>query len=632
MPTRGRSSETAYSNRDHTATQTDSDSTRTADGQASPFRFEPSAARNFSGIHSWNDVLRSAQVAHRRRRFNATAVNINGLLKTVHTEAGHTTAFTILLAEAKVRRWDVILVSETHLHTESDRAHARRLAGKSAYNSYFSDTSGGGAHDGTAVLWRKNKLIDELLTWSPQLSAPYAVIGRITVQGAPWTVGCLYLSNCPTTRRTQLDTVKSTLLREGTQVRILIGGDFNGVLDPSIDSENGQHADAHAGRSSQTVQCAADEVELFSITLGCVDAFRRVHPGIKSYTHFMTNRQCTGQTSSARRLDRIWIKVPASSRVNAEHLRWGFSDHALVVVGVDPTSSGAKRSIPFRLAASEDYRTEVRGLAEQWRCELSYSEWIKLFRVAQRRIQRRSSPADLPTDAKLRWVANGIIDTLQNMSDEAVMCMEIALEWILAVYPQCSEAVSWGATDGYEMLKLGRMNGPGGETHWNPSRTAESFLVLAVQLGKEQAVREEIQRKSLAAASDGIQAAEYHRPYTRLSKLLALSDRGPLSIVQDESGSELEGPEALEYIARFYEQLYCTSAPLPNMQLHFGALFEHEAFTPEEVLRMDMTSVTVEEVARIITQAPNSKAAGPDGIPWEAWKQSGCAGSFSSPI
>src|SRR5262249_31861185 len=45
-----------------------------------------------------------------------------------------------------------------------------------------------------------------------------------------------------------------------------------------------------------------------------------------------------------------------------------------------------------------------------------------------------------------------------------------------------------------------------------------------------------------------------------------------------------------------------------------------------EIANMEMTTVTSADITKILKRVPNGRAAGPDGIPWEAWKAAGDEG------
>src|SRR5579872_1602422 len=94
-------------------------------GEDAPFVFDSKQHSSLFSWHCWSDVQRSAQTAHRRRRFNAAVVNVNGLMKMDHTTSDNVSVIRVLLGYAKSNRWDIMLVSETHLHTETDRAGAK---------------------------------------------------------------------------------------------------------------------------------------------------------------------------------------------------------------------------------------------------------------------------------------------------------------------------------------------------------------------------------------------------------------------------------------------------------------------------------------------------------------------------
>lgn len=243
---------------------------------------------------------------------------------------------------------DVVILQEVKLSAQAALEQAmQRGQGPglpyvgSAYCSLFSDTA-----RGVAVLVREGGVFDGPV---PDSAVRRDSEGRFVSVDLPFlrhtiSVCCAYAPNSG-----QGAFFSSLQARLPVGGLVVMGGDFNCVLDPVLDEIRPRAA---TGPSNRTEGAA----ELASLVRdsSLVDAYRLLHPGGTEVSHFSTlSRDVEPTARSAARLDRWYVSSACSSWVTAvEHLpcyvsadlqqvqddvgAWSPGDHCPVLLTLSP--------------------------------------------------------------------------------------------------------------------------------------------------------------------------------------------------------------------------------------------------------------------------------------------------------
>jgi len=218
---------------------------------------------------------------------------------------------------------DVILVQETHC---SSPAHATDLNTEWGATGFWSvgDNTGG-----TAVL-----LSRAASSWNPQIRRcdPRTTIIDLDIDGVPTTLVNVYAPNNAKNNKAFFTTLADA---DWDPDRLhLLAGDFNSVVDPSLD------------RPGQTF-AREDPSALLSLThrLGLVDLWRQRNP-----TSTQVSRRSARGTAGSR-IDRWYLPpVLAPQFTGPSHVPATFSDHDAVIFDLQPLVQ--QRSAYWKLNAS----------------------------------------------------------------------------------------------------------------------------------------------------------------------------------------------------------------------------------------------------------------------------------------
>lgn len=357
--------------------------------------------------------------------------------------------------------------------------------------------------------------------------------------------------------------------------QIVLGGDWNCVLNPSLD------------RSRELVHGEMGQRELNDMlaSANLTDAFRTLNPTLRAYTH-----DAAGVRS---RLDRFYMtKVGQSSVEHAHVTGLGYAfDHQAVVLRFTETATGARG--PFKLNTSllkrAGFKQTIVDLLLNFRRAHEtpssvYDAWGTLkgkIRDAFKEEGRRQASFRTSRRATLLARLQTATDTLDADPRDPMR-----------------QAARTAALDALEAYDAFDADGAAIRTHceWlrDGERSSRLFLNLESRLG----------------------------PRTRLTRL------------EGEDGTVHTTPAALAecyraYIAKTLAVRKKTNAALRREFLHHMPRIQHDDALPESASDddgprqpfLDDTSFSMEEVAGLLPSLPKDRSPGLDGIPYSFWTE-----------
>lgn len=181
-----------------------------------------------------------------------------------------------LYLENEGDRPDIYTFQETHSIPEEDWSSS---FGKTGTNVLFSH----GASNSRGVLLGFSEYLDFSVVSSEIDSEGHYIVAHVKIQGEPLTIMALYLE--PQLTNAKVTDLLATVMEQialGGNTRVLMCGDFNAILDDSLDLGVGTEGRSIKSRGKRL----ANYMELHHLT----DIWRVGHPDAKRFTSFGTSR------------------------------------------------------------------------------------------------------------------------------------------------------------------------------------------------------------------------------------------------------------------------------------------------------------------------------------------------------
>ncbi|KAJ0011600.1 hypothetical protein NQD34_012575 [Periophthalmus magnuspinnatus] len=208
----------------------------------------------------------------------------------------------------------IAMLQETHL-VKSD---INRLASKFYKVVAFSSASN--KSKGVAIVCRRNLQFRLLDCWSDNLGR--IAIAKLNIERTDIAFVSLY---APNIFEKQFFDRLTKIMLELPSFKFIVGGDFNAVVDPSLDrSSLSQNLDQK--RASEALKCWANET-------GLVDLWRMLNPGTRDYTHRSARHK------SFSRIDYLFTSRNCFQNVSkVTHNPFALSDHKALIACASLTS------------------------------------------------------------------------------------------------------------------------------------------------------------------------------------------------------------------------------------------------------------------------------------------------------
>lgn len=229
----------------------------------------------------------------------------------------------------------------------------------------------------------------------------YAAALKFKSNSILYTIVNIYL---PHNQLVAIDILTTTehFLRNTITGHIIVGGDFNCVLDPGLDRTSG--IETH----NAMVTALTNFVSFFNLS----DPFRFNFPTTLSYTRIVKNRT----SFSASRIDRFYVSNNALNAVtNIEHHVCPFSDHHSVHLTLDTFfKTTAYWIFDGNLLKSERFNEYVHTFWEEW-CQQKerfedIGEWWDIGKIYLR--------GHIQCNFPKRRTGSGIFDRLNRLSKQ----------------------------------------------------------------------------------------------------------------------------------------------------------------------------------------------------------------------
>ncbi|KAI4879024.1 hypothetical protein NFI96_024224, partial [Prochilodus magdalenae] len=165
---------------------------------------------------------------------------------------------------------DVVFLQETHIGVENEHSLDIEDKWKIYCTRYAS------SRKGSAILVRKT-LDFELISQGKDVNGAYLVL-KCKLEGQPYTLVSVYNHHRDVDTLDQL----SEYLRQMASGMLVIGGDFNTVLNPFVDKETQFSPSKVTNNASHNK--LRRHVEKFMKSLQLVDVWRRINPTARKYT------------------------------------------------------------------------------------------------------------------------------------------------------------------------------------------------------------------------------------------------------------------------------------------------------------------------------------------------------------
>ncbi len=469
-------------------------------------------------------------------------VNVNGLRDSVKRRQ--------TLASCSSENSDILLLQETHASGFRDtRGWEREFDGKGFWSF------GTRSSCGVAILFSKRH------SWRPtdylRDNAGRLVSVTITMphsKARVRVVNC-YAPNDPAERKRFF---KEILPQHTKGMRhVIIGGDFNCVSDPGLDSKNA--AANHQGtRGSPELLRTVKQ-------LGLVDVWRVQHPTLKRFTWH------SGDGTRATRIDRIYLSRELSVGSNSEITAFPLSDHDMVTTKIRHTIQKAGRGF--------------------WRCNTQYLE--------------NDSFKEVIANTWANWVTQkNNFDNILDWWDEGKNNIKRA---VISFSADASRKRNSEYKEALREVNLLRTRVDGGEDQFLPE------LQAAAQNLQEKAKKQHgsSPRPGLSSKIMGEDNAQQPNAKDPDSKRM--------QALKDRDGRVTDDPVQMTDICRrFYGALYA-AAPVEQSEIDFFLGSIDESLGHEELQLLE-GPVTLAEVGAALSSMEAGKSPGSDGLPAEFYR------------
>ena len=470
--------------------------------------------------------------------------NVNGMLDKIKRGA--------VLRYAKTLGAGILLLQETHL-MGTKLPFLARYGYAQIFHAGFTRGS-----RGVAVLVRKDVPLVVSKVTQDRLGRYILISG--SMGGRLYTFCSVYAP--PPLSSTFLE-IMSSLVANVQEGLLIMGGDWNATMNPSLDRRRG----GRAGREGRPL------LDSFAKAMGLADVWRIFHPGESQYTFH------SGAHGSFSRLD--YFLVPRAQMADIRDssiLARGLSDHAPVELRLDT----GKRRPPFRWRLSTwtmqdpEFRTVMAREVEEYFAVNTTSD---------------ISPTTLWEAGKATWRG-------------------VAISWTTA-----KRKSQRGTTLGLEqeVLRLQCQLGEGGERR-APEELKRATAELRRLLTGEA-------RKIWLGTQDRI-----YQWGDKSSKLLynlchSRSYGLPITQIVTPSGVRVASPrEISDQFALYYEQLYGERDLLSETETRDSlAEIPVQALSQVDSDALDEL-ITLEELEKAIGEMNPGKSPGPNGFPCELLK------------
>ena len=170
------------------------------------------------------------------------------------------------------RKIDIALVTETHTEEENIQAMQDEWYSYSNNKSFFAASDQTGAK-GVAILLGKDFPEENVQNQAITMPGGRILSLQVNFDGSPHKIMVSYAPNTPAQRRTFFEDINE---REGSQIPVIWGGDFNHVDDIALDRKGGNPASRHTIGSTS--------VQFFKNAHNLVDPYRIENPTKTEFT------------------------------------------------------------------------------------------------------------------------------------------------------------------------------------------------------------------------------------------------------------------------------------------------------------------------------------------------------------
>ena len=261
----------------------------------------------------------------------------------------------------EVRKYDVFVLTETHLEDEENE--------KKAFNKYFEEYHVYHAHRkeqasqrcGVAIGIRKTKVEEKDIEFEREAEGEGGRWVRATIRGVmeeELHIWGIYAPTVATDRKVWMRKVGERIKKK-KGIRV-VAGDFNFVMDTKLDKIGGNKKKGTEGR---------DEQRNWEVEMGVVDIWRKVNPGMVGTT--WRSRGKKEEKRVRTRIDRTLVDKKIIERTTEVRInRTKTSDHDVITWTLETKVERSKRPfqrIPVEILDDEEYQTEVRKIFEEER-------------------------------------------------------------------------------------------------------------------------------------------------------------------------------------------------------------------------------------------------------------------------
>lgn len=207
-----------------------------------------------------------------------------------------------------------MFLQETHL-TQEEHKKLTKITKARVFSSSFSL-----ARRGVASIIKDHIPFEKINCIQDKEGRFVSVVGKIEIE----TISLMNVYYPPDTRLEFMIQIIEVILTQGKGI-ISIGGDFNLVFNPNMDSTSGTHK---AEKTATILRRTCTE-------LGLIDVWRALHPTTKDYTYY------SGRHSTYSRLDYFFMDQKDISFINQCTIGT-ITDHAAITLKVKLNSNKGK--------------------------------------------------------------------------------------------------------------------------------------------------------------------------------------------------------------------------------------------------------------------------------------------------